>query len=147
MSANFRNFWPLPPYHRHSSRMLMKGIFDPYVLWPIDHQHMGTPLPLRHADVLNNGWSHNAPFLRNMVHVMNSRTRYVYSKANNLAFFDCKLHNHIRISPKYLVIQIGWVTKLLLLTNFFRKKVWIDKIFPLWYVYIESRGRPPGTNG
>ena len=23
----------------------MKGIFDPYVLWPLDHRHMGTPLP------------------------------------------------------------------------------------------------------
>ena len=30
-SANFHDFWPLPPYHRHSSKMLMKGIFDPYV--------------------------------------------------------------------------------------------------------------------
>ena len=36
--------------------MLMKGIFDPYVLLPFDHPHMGTPLPLRHADVLK-GWS------------------------------------------------------------------------------------------
>ena len=36
---------PLPPYHQHSSKMLMKGIFDPYVLWPFDHRHMGTPLP------------------------------------------------------------------------------------------------------
>lgn len=44
-SANFHDFWPLPPYHRHSSKMLMKGIFDPYVLWPFDHRHMGTPLP------------------------------------------------------------------------------------------------------
>ena len=43
--ANFHNFWPLPPYHRHSSKMLMKGIFDPYVLWPFDHWHLGTPLP------------------------------------------------------------------------------------------------------
>jgi hypothetical protein len=39
------NFWPLPPYHRHSSKMLMKGIFDPYVLWLLDHWHMGIPLP------------------------------------------------------------------------------------------------------
>ena len=30
-SANFDDFWPLPPYHRHSTKMLMKGIFDPYV--------------------------------------------------------------------------------------------------------------------
>ena len=44
-SANFHNVWPLPPYHRHSSKMLMKGIFYPYVLWPFDHRHMGTPLP------------------------------------------------------------------------------------------------------
>ena len=44
-SANFYDFWPLPPYHRHSSKMLMKGIFDPYVLWPLDHRHRGTPLP------------------------------------------------------------------------------------------------------
>ena len=29
----------------HSSKMLMNGIFDPYVLWPLDHWHMGTPLP------------------------------------------------------------------------------------------------------
>ena len=43
--ANFHNFWPLPPNHRHSSKMLMKGIFYPYVLWPFDHRHMGTPLP------------------------------------------------------------------------------------------------------
>ena len=43
MSANFHDFWPLPPYH--SSKMLMKGIFDPYVLWPFDHRHMKTPLP------------------------------------------------------------------------------------------------------
>ena len=35
----------VPPYHRHSSKMLMKGIFDPYVMWPFDHRHMGTPLP------------------------------------------------------------------------------------------------------
>jgi hypothetical protein len=41
--------------------MLMKGIFDPHVLRPLDHLHMGTPLPLRHADVLN-GWS-----LRNVI--------------------------------------------------------------------------------
>ena len=44
-SANFHNFWPLPPYHRHSSKMLMKGISDPYILWPFDHWHMGKPLP------------------------------------------------------------------------------------------------------
>ena len=46
-SANFHDFLPLglPPYHRHSSKMLMKGIFDPYVLCPFYHQHMGTPLP------------------------------------------------------------------------------------------------------
>ena len=44
-SANFHDFLPLAPYHRHSSKMLMKGIFDPYVLWPFDHRHMGTPLP------------------------------------------------------------------------------------------------------
>ena len=44
-SANFHDFWPLPPYHRHSSKMLMKGIFDPYVLWPFDHRPLGTPLP------------------------------------------------------------------------------------------------------
>ena len=44
-SANFHNFWPLPPYHRHSSKMLMKGIFEHYLLWPFDHWHMGTPLP------------------------------------------------------------------------------------------------------
>ena len=30
-SANFHNFLPLPPYHRHSSNILMKGIFYPYV--------------------------------------------------------------------------------------------------------------------
>ena len=47
MSAIFYNFWPLPPYHRHSSKMLMKGIFDPYVLWPFDHRHTGTTLPLK----------------------------------------------------------------------------------------------------
>ena len=35
-SANFHDFWPLPPYHRNSSKMLMKGIFGPYVLWPLD---------------------------------------------------------------------------------------------------------------
>ena len=44
-SANFHDFWPLPPYHQHSTKMLMKGIFDPYVLWPFDHRHIGTPLP------------------------------------------------------------------------------------------------------
>ena len=44
-SAIFHDFWPLPPYHRHSSKMLMKGIFDPYVLWPFDRRHMGIPLP------------------------------------------------------------------------------------------------------
>ena len=27
-------------YHRHSSKMLMKGIFDPYELWPFDHRPM-----------------------------------------------------------------------------------------------------------
>ena len=43
--ANFHNFWPLPPYHRHSSKMLMKRVFDPYLLWPFDHRHMGTPFP------------------------------------------------------------------------------------------------------
>ena len=56
-SANFHDFWPLTPYHWHSSKMFMKGIFYPYVLWPFDHWPMGTPLaPLRHADILN-GWS------------------------------------------------------------------------------------------
>ena len=30
-SANFHDFWPLPSYHQHSNKMLMKGIFDPYV--------------------------------------------------------------------------------------------------------------------
>ena len=44
-SANFHDFWPLPPYHRHSSKMLMKGIFDPYVLRLFDHLYMVTPLP------------------------------------------------------------------------------------------------------
>ena len=53
-SANFHDFWPLPPYHRHSSKMLMKGIFDPYGLGP--SAHGDTPPPLRHADVLNE-WS------------------------------------------------------------------------------------------
>ena len=28
----FTIFDPYPPYHQHSSKMLMKGIFDPYVL-------------------------------------------------------------------------------------------------------------------
>ena len=44
-SATFQDFWPLSPYHRHSSKKLMKGIFDPHVLWPFDHWNMGTPLP------------------------------------------------------------------------------------------------------
>ena len=44
-SANFHDFWPLPPYLQHFSKMLMKGIFDPYVLWPFDHWHTVTPLP------------------------------------------------------------------------------------------------------
>ena len=44
-SAIFHDFWPLSPYHRHSSKMLMKGIFAPSVLWPFVHRHMGTPLP------------------------------------------------------------------------------------------------------
>ena len=44
-SANFHDFWPLPPYHWHSSKMLMKGIFDPYVLWPLDHHTWGHPSP------------------------------------------------------------------------------------------------------
>ena len=64
-SANFHNFWPLPPYHRHSSKMLMKGIFDPYVLWPYKLRTIGRwehPFPLRHADVLN-GWSHIGLFV------------------------------------------------------------------------------------
>ena len=43
-SANFHDFWPLPPYLQHFSKMLMKGIFDPYVLWPFDHRHMGIAL-------------------------------------------------------------------------------------------------------
>ena len=44
-SANFHDFWPLTPYHHHSRKMLMKRIFDPYVLWPFNHRHMGTPFP------------------------------------------------------------------------------------------------------
>ena len=44
-SANFHDFLPLPPYHWHSSKMLMRRFFYPYVLWPFDHRHMGTPLP------------------------------------------------------------------------------------------------------
>ncbi len=44
-SANFRDFWPLPPYHRHFSKMLMKGIFYPYVLWPFAPRPMGKPPP------------------------------------------------------------------------------------------------------
>ena len=44
-SAYFHNFWPLPPYYQHSSTMIMKGIFTPYVLWSFDHWHMGTTLP------------------------------------------------------------------------------------------------------
>ena len=55
-SANCHDFLPQPPYNRHFSKMLMKGIFDPYVLWPFEHWHMRTSSPLRHADVLN-GWS------------------------------------------------------------------------------------------
>ena len=43
-TAIFHDLWPLPPYHQHCSKMLMKGIFDPYVLWPFDHRHMRTPL-------------------------------------------------------------------------------------------------------
>ena len=35
-SDNFHDFWPLHPYHWHSSKMLMKGFFYPYVLWPFD---------------------------------------------------------------------------------------------------------------
>ena len=54
-SANFHDFLPLPPYHRHSSKILMKGIFDPYVtFWP--SAYGDTPSPTRHADFLN-GWS------------------------------------------------------------------------------------------
>ena len=48
-SENFHNFWPLPPYHPHYSKMLMKGIFESYV----PSAHVDTPTPLRHANVLN----------------------------------------------------------------------------------------------
>ena len=51
----FPIFDPYPPYHWHSSKMLTKGIFDPYVLWPFDHRPIGTPLPPKTC-VLN-GWS------------------------------------------------------------------------------------------
>ena len=53
-SANFHDFWPLPPFAFLQN--FMKEIFDPYILWPFDRWHMGHPSPLRHADVLN-GWS------------------------------------------------------------------------------------------
>ena len=35
-SANFHDFCFLPPYHRHSSKMLMNEIFDPYLLMHFD---------------------------------------------------------------------------------------------------------------
>ena len=41
-SANFHDFWPLPPYNQHSSKMLMKGIFALYILWPLDLWTIGT---------------------------------------------------------------------------------------------------------
>ena len=45
-SANFHDFWPLPPYHRHFSKMLMKGIFlslCTVTFWP--SAHGDTPHP------------------------------------------------------------------------------------------------------
>ena len=54
--ANFSNFWPLPPYHQHSSKILMKGIFDLYVHCTFGLSAHGDTLPPRHVAVLN-GWS------------------------------------------------------------------------------------------
>ena len=51
-SANFHDFWPLPPYHRAYEGdfwSLCTVTFGPSA-------HGDTPPPLRHADVLN-GWS------------------------------------------------------------------------------------------
>ena len=45
-SANFHDFWPLPPYHRHSSKILMKGflILCTVTFWPSAHGDT-PPLP------------------------------------------------------------------------------------------------------
>ena len=97
-SANFHDFWPLPPYHRHSDKILMKGIFDPYVLWPFGQRPMGTPLPpIRHADFLN-GWSLNGislvigmywAFRVNIfliiIHNIDSWSSYILTRPQNFA--------------------------------------------------------------
>ena len=55
-SVNFHDFWPLHPYHQHSSKCLWRGFFILMYcnLWLLAHGD--TPPSLRHADVLN-GWS------------------------------------------------------------------------------------------
>ena len=53
-STNFHDFWPLP-YHRHSSKMLLKILMCTVTFWP--SAYGDTLHSLRHADVLN-GWSH-----------------------------------------------------------------------------------------
>ena len=68
-SPIFHDFWPLPPYHRHSSKMLMKGIFDPYVLWPFDHRLSGHPSPPKTCWRLY-GWSPREPIAGKKVVVM-----------------------------------------------------------------------------
>ena len=42
--------------------MLIKGIFDPYVLWPLTIGTWGHPSPLRHSGVLI-GWSQRKEYL------------------------------------------------------------------------------------
>ena len=42
-SVNFHDFWPLHPYRQNSSKMLMKGIFYPYVLQPLTVGPWGHP--------------------------------------------------------------------------------------------------------
>ena len=54
--ANFDNFWPLPPYHRHSSKMLTGNFLSLCAVTFRPSAYGDTPPPLRNADVLN-GWS------------------------------------------------------------------------------------------
>ena len=99
MSANFHNFWPLPPYHRHSSKMLMKGIKFSQVCKPLHSKyvyHVGgfqNRLILfsdRHTDAI----SLNMVKLRCETQFWSNLNRYVF---NSQTFYSILVMIHLII--------------------------------------------------
>ena len=67
--------------------MLMKGIFDPYLVWPFDHRHMGTPLPPRTCWRLK--WMVPNRYLdRDIIRTMQARDHPYITSAHFFTFSD-----------------------------------------------------------